>query len=164
MGPRGEVAVVLSGSMLVAGAGPEAVIGESSYLRAVYALRGWRTGAFHKMLISGGGAPAIESFLRAYGVPKEAILLEVQSASTYENALFSKPLLEGLPGKKLLLTSDYHMYRAIACFRKLGIAVEPYPFPDLIKRSSSLPARWQGFWTLTEEMIKMAYYRWKGWV
>ncbi|MEO7652822.1 MAG: ElyC/SanA/YdcF family protein, partial [Bryobacteraceae bacterium] len=81
--PRGEIAIVLSGSMLVAGSGPEAVIGESSYLRAVYALRAWRLGAFQKMLISGGGAPAIESFLRAYGVPKEAILLEVQSASTY---------------------------------------------------------------------------------
>lgn len=35
-------------------------------------------------------------------------------------------IVEGMPGEKVLLTSDFHMYRAIRVFRKLGVEVTPY--------------------------------------
>jgi uncharacterized SAM-binding protein YcdF (DUF218 family) len=62
------------------------------------------------------------------GLARTRILLEDRSRNTAENALFSKQLIKPKPGERwLLITSAYHMPRAVACFRRVGFAVEPYP-------------------------------------
>ena len=100
----------------------------------------------------------------AYGVPADAIVVENASATTRENALYAKPLLARQDGRIVLLTSDYHMFRAWRCFQKLGIPVISRPFPDLLKRSNQLPKRWEGFLILSGELASIGYYRIRGWI
>ena len=162
--PGGEVLVVLGGGELEDG-----TLSQDSYLRAQYAVRTYRAGGFHKVLLSGGGSPAavatvMREYLEFQGIPKEAILVETGSRSTRENALASKPILESLPGRKMLLTSDYHMFRAIRAFHKVGIQIESRSFPDAIKRSRRLTGRWPAFLDVSLETVKIAYYFCRGWI
>ncbi len=163
---EGEVLVMLTGATIRdPDLSPQAFIGESTYWRAVYAVDAWRRGHYRALLVSGDGArDAVKPFLLAYGVPESAILLENNSTSTRENALFSRPILAGFSGPFVLVTSDYHMYRAVRCFKRAGIDVAPRPAPDLIKRSNSLDYRWRGFWILTGEFGRILYYRARGWI
>ena len=159
--PKGDVLVVLGGSILEDG-----VLGESSYWRAVYAVRIWKEGGFKQIVVCGGNstASAIRDFLIANGVPADSIILESSSRSTRENALFAKPVLESLPGTKVLLTSDYHMFRAERTFSKAGVEIAPRPFPDVRKRSQHLLGRWPAFLDLSVESMKIVYYKLKGWI
>ena len=66
--------------------------------------------------------------LEALGVAKERITLEDRARDTYENAVFTKRLIDPSPSQRwLLITSAWHMPRAIGCFRKAGFVVEPWP-------------------------------------
>jgi uncharacterized SAM-binding protein YcdF (DUF218 family) len=70
---------------------------------------------------------AVEIF-EALGIDKARLIMERSSRNTYENAAFSKALAAPKPGEHwLLVTSAYHMPRAVGLFRKVGFAVEPYP-------------------------------------
>ena len=52
----------------------------------------------------------------------------IRDSNTLENAILSKDLARPQPGERwLLVTSAYHMPRAIGIFRKAGFDVEPYP-------------------------------------
>lgn len=63
-----------------------------------------------------------------FGIPRARVILEDRSRNTVENAAFSKDLAQPKPGERwLLVTSAYHMPRAIGIFRKAGFAVEAYP-------------------------------------
>ena len=148
----GEVMIVPSGSTVQhALYAEERMIGESSYWRVVHAVWAWQQGHFRSIVLTGQGAGEMKRFLLAYGVPADAIWVESQSTSTRGNALMVKPLLDRLPrGRNVLLTSDYHMYRAARCFRRAGIAVITRPFPDILKSSNTLTARWRGFWLLAD--------------
>jgi uncharacterized SAM-binding protein YcdF (DUF218 family) len=63
-----------------------------------------------------------------FGIARERIIAEDQSRNTVENAVFSKRLAEPQPNETwLLVTSAYHMPRAIGIFRQAGFAVEAFP-------------------------------------
>jgi uncharacterized SAM-binding protein YcdF (DUF218 family) len=162
--PKGDILIVASGSILGNG-----MIGESSYWRAIYAALSYREGTFREVVVTGGGAPApiaiaIADYLVSQGVPRERIRLETRSQTTRENALNVTALLAGAAGRKVLLTSDYHMYRAYRTFRKAGLDVEPLPFPDAGKRGSFWQGRWPAFIDLAIESAKILYYRLRGWI
>jgi uncharacterized SAM-binding protein YcdF (DUF218 family) len=163
--PKGDVLVVLGAGSV------RDVIDWSSYWRSVYAVRAWRDGGFHEVVVTGGSlggeTPAAErmrDFMVSQGVPATAILVEGESHSTRENALKSKALLDQLVGRKVLLTSDYHMFRATRVFRKAGIDVAPRPLPDAGKQINSWPHRWPVFWGLCLETVKIGYYYARGWI
>ena len=68
--------------------------------------------------------PLLESF----GIARERILPENKSRNTVENARFAKELAGPKPGERwLLVTSAYHMPRAVGIFRAAGFPVEAYP-------------------------------------
>jgi uncharacterized SAM-binding protein YcdF (DUF218 family) len=163
--PRGDVLIVLGGSMLDYG-----TIGGSSYWRGVYAARAWKEGGFREVLVSGGDqegsnvAEAVRHFLVCSGVPPEAIRLEPASGSTHENAVFTAQLLRGTPGRMVLLTSDYHVFRAVRSFEKAGLHVQSWPYPDVRKRATRWHGRWPAFVDLVEETAKLAYYYAQGWI
>ena len=101
-------------------------------------LRPYHEGRISTILVSGGGANYLatdvkesEMLARLYymcGVDSADILLEDKSLNTFENALFSKPILEQTGEEKfLLITSASHMRRAVACFEKQGVNVVPHP-------------------------------------
>ena len=62
------------------------------------------------------------------GLPRERLILEGRSRNTAENAEFSRTLAAPKPGERwLLVTSAYHMPRAMAVFRAAQFPVEAYP-------------------------------------
>lgn len=66
--------------------------------------------------------------LEDLGVAHERIVAEEQSRNTVENAVFSRLIANPQPGQRwLVLTSAFHMPRAIAVFRAAGFPVEAYP-------------------------------------
>jgi uncharacterized SAM-binding protein YcdF (DUF218 family) len=162
---KGEVLVVLGGDSI------KDVIGGSSYWRSVYAVRAWREGGFRTVVVTGGSlngeVPAAErmrDFMVSQGIPASAIMVEGESHSTRENALKSKALLDKLPGRKVLLSSDYHMFRAARVFRKAGIDIAPRSLPDASKQIVAWKDRWPVFWGLCLETAKIGYYFARGWI
>jgi uncharacterized SAM-binding protein YcdF (DUF218 family) len=163
----GDILIVLG-----ADGQPDGLVGSYSYWRCVDAVRAWREGHFQRIVLSGGpieGSPytiasTMRDFLVSSGVPSEAIFLEDRSHSTRENALYTQQLIAGWPGKKVLLTSDQHMFRALRAFRKVGLDVTPRPIPDTVKGSRSWLARWDHSWSLDIETVKIVYYAARGWI
>jgi uncharacterized SAM-binding protein YcdF (DUF218 family) len=144
----------------------ESMLGQSSYWRSVYAVWAWRDGHFHHLVISGNRAVTLpmRDFIVSQGVPAAAVVVEDQSNSTHENALLTAPILRGLQGPCVLLTSDFHMWRARRSFTRAGIAVEPRPLPDAGKRITQWSARWPVFLDLLVETSKIGYYWVRGWI
>jgi uncharacterized SAM-binding protein YcdF (DUF218 family) len=67
-------------------------------------------------------------FYTSLGIAPERVMIEEESRDTAENAIFTKPLADPKPGERwLLVTSAYHMPRAIGAFRHVGFAVEAHP-------------------------------------
>lgn len=142
------------------------IIGQGTYWRSVYAIRAWQNGHFKTIILSGGNGTGetMRRFLIFQGVPANAIRVEGQSTSTRENALFTRELLRNVAGRKVLLTSDYHMYRAQRAFKKAGVDVLPRPFPEALKHGNMWWRRWPVFVQLAQETTKILGYRWKGWI
>ena len=68
------------------------------------------------------------SIMTDIGVPMDRMTTEKESRNTYENATFSATLVHpDLSQKWLLVTSAWHMPRAIGCFRKAGWNVSAAP-------------------------------------
>jgi uncharacterized SAM-binding protein YcdF (DUF218 family) len=67
-------------------------------------------------------AEAFHRDLRLLGVPDRDIRVEPLSRNTYQNAKFTTPLL-GTPGSSqiYLVTTPYHMRRALAMFDRFGV-------------------------------------------
>lgn len=69
-----------------------------------------------------------ERFFSAQGIGPSQVLYESASRTTYENALLSKALPGVDPAQHwLLMTSAWHMPRAMASFQKAGWNVQAFP-------------------------------------
>jgi uncharacterized SAM-binding protein YcdF (DUF218 family) len=160
------VLIVLSGSTATFdGPPPNMMIGLNTYWRTVHAIAVWRAGHFRRILVCGlGTEETVKPILLGAGIPPDALLIENQSASTRENAVFARKILSGLEGPYVLLTSDYHVFRARRAFAREGIPVETMPAPDLSKGSSKIRNRWDAFLSLTIEYATIARYRLHGWI
>ena len=68
-------------------------------------------------------AEAMKAYLMEQGIPENDILLENESKTTYENLLNSKKIMDIIEGRKYtaLVTSNYHVYRALRYCRKIGL-------------------------------------------
>ncbi|MFQ3576539.1 MAG: YdcF family protein [Cytophagales bacterium] len=109
--------------------------------RITHAFQLWSLGKVEKILITGGKGGIIENehereealklkdFLLMCGMPDSLIITESKAKNTYENAKFTKELIDILeikPRKILLITSAFHMKRSLACFKKQGLEVTPF--------------------------------------
>ena len=76
--------------------------------------------------------------LQDLGVARDRIEVDRQSRNTEENARFAKVLADPKPGQRwLLVTSAFHMPRAMGIFRKVGFSIEPYPVDFKARRNSN---------------------------
>ena len=100
------------------------------------AARLYHAGCAPRVLVSAGGriepplrAPeteAIAALLVDLGVPRAALVLEAESRNTQDNAAFSRAALAPLGAERVLLvTSAWHLRRAVALFEGEGFAVLP---------------------------------------
>jgi uncharacterized SAM-binding protein YcdF (DUF218 family) len=82
-------------------------------------------------LLEGDGrteADAANAFFRLAGIDGERLVLEGRSRNTRENALFTRELIDPKAGERwLLVTSAFHMPRAVGCFRAVGLDLEAFP-------------------------------------
>jgi uncharacterized SAM-binding protein YcdF (DUF218 family) len=152
--------------------------------RILHAVQLYREGKIKKILVSGGSGKILQDsvveavllrrLLLHSQVPEEDILLEDQSRNTHENAAFSSRILQAkYPGQKqLLITSAFHMRRALACFEKVGQPVDPfcvdfrgeeYKFtPDvLVIPNSGAIGHWE---TFIREILGMIAYKVAGYI
>lgn len=134
---RGDVIVLLGGGVNwgaedLTGIG---IPGSDSLIRTVTAVR-LQKRLQVPVIVSGGSgypplppeAPIIGRFLTDLGVPREQVLLEQQSRDTDENARFTVELLRRHGFRKpVLITSAYHLRRAVAMFDRVGVKVTPFP-------------------------------------
>ena len=96
------------------------------------------------------------------GIAPERMIFEDKSRNTFENALFSKEMVQPKAGERwLLVTSAYHMPRSVGIFRKAGFAVTPYPV-DYRTRPwpASLHPQWESRQNLA--LVDVATREWMG--
>jgi uncharacterized SAM-binding protein YcdF (DUF218 family) len=117
-------------------------------------------------------APVMQRLLVSWGVPADSVLLESSSANTYGNARFTAELADerGLD-RVLLVTSAFHMRRALATFRSAGLNVVPaatdyqvaegsMTLLDLLPDAGALA----GSTTAIREYVGYWVYDWRGWI
>lgn len=84
-----------------------------------------------KLVITGQGDGAVR-LGRQSGLNPEHVLIEPAAQNTFENAQFTARLLGSQASAHwVLVTSASHMARAIGCFRKAAIHIEPWPIADI---------------------------------
>lgn len=160
--------------------------------RVLYAAWLYHQGKAPHLLLSGGSidwltansSPAedMAEILRILGVPDTALWLETTSRNTYENAVYSKDILEREKVDQILLvTSAMHMPRAMALFEHQGVRVIPAPADYVVTQE-----RWESLWdfnlptllinlipsvgdldlttTVLKEYIGTVVYRLRGWL
>lgn len=105
-----------------------------------------------KIVLSGGAltgdvseAEGMAHALRLSGIPRNAMILENDSRTTYENAILTESQLkEHNIRTVLLVTSALHMPRAMAAFRKQGVTAIPAPSqPQIVLPASPHISPWR---------------------
>jgi uncharacterized SAM-binding protein YcdF (DUF218 family) len=99
----------------------------------------YKAGIIRKILVTGGSGslahPEVKEaldmhrYLLMCGVRDQDIFVEGNSRNTHENALYSSRILEekNLHSEKhLVITSAYHLRRALQCFEKTGLNVDGF--------------------------------------
>ncbi|ABN53515.1 MAG TPA: YdcF family protein [Hungateiclostridium thermocellum] len=129
------------------------------------------------IIISGGQIPGhttsegeiAMNILLSLGVPEEKIIVENRSLNTTQNAFYTKELLDkhGF-NKPILVTSAFHMKRAVKQFEKNEVNVIPYPtdyqtnsirkitFMDFVPSAEAL----QKFYFSVKEYVGIVASRW----
>jgi uncharacterized SAM-binding protein YcdF (DUF218 family) len=98
-------------------------------------------GAIVREAIPGG--ESVVQFWRDTGIDAGRIVLEGKSVTTYENAQFTRSLVEPRPGQRwLLVTSAAHMPRSVGLFRRAGFDVVPHSVDFRTKDASDV---WRTF-------------------
>ena len=91
-----------------------------------------------KLVFSGGSgvlgrqdateSGALRPHLAAFGLDPARVVFEDRSRNTHENASLTRALVQPRPGETwILVTSAFHMPRAVGAFRRAGWRVVPYP-------------------------------------
>jgi uncharacterized SAM-binding protein YcdF (DUF218 family) len=115
---------------------PEPELDEPSLNRCLRAARVYHQGPACPVLVSGGKGDAddpgptcpevMRNFLVQLGVRESDLILDLNSQSTYENAVESRKLLDDRQLHKIILITDAaHLVRATGCFNKQGLEVVP---------------------------------------
>lgn len=93
------------------------------------------------VIVTGGQGPgetvseaqAMRTYLLQRGISKERIILENRSQSTMENFLFTAKLLKEAkvvsPVRIIVVTSDFHLFRAKILAERNGFVIECLPAP-----------------------------------
>ena len=133
-----QIGVVLGGYLKTDVRNKDHIYVNESVSRLTTAVELWKSGRIKKILLSGGDGtilkPEVDESLVAYnlcmqmGVPDSVIIRETRSRNTYENALYSKQIIDSIAPntQNLFITSAFHMKRSMACAHKVGLDVLPY--------------------------------------
>ena len=147
--------------------------------RLIQTVELYKRGRIKKIIFTGGSGRLlhpemkegnyIKRYLLYMGIPESDFIIESESQNTRENALFTKVLMdkENIKGNFVLITSAFHMRRSLACFNKVGIAVDTYStdryagprkyeFDHLFIPNVSIMEAWE---TLIHEFVGFVTYK-----
>ena len=159
------------------------VLSEIRGNRALHTLRLYQAGKAKLIFISGGNAfpqqevhaesTYIAALLKQWGVSVDSIIVESKSRNTHENAKEINKLME-IRGfdKVLLVTSAFHMPRALATFRTVGIDAIPAPSDySVVDYSKPIILDWipsisnlGKLQAVIREKLGILVYRYRGWI
>jgi uncharacterized SAM-binding protein YcdF (DUF218 family) len=132
------------------------------------------TGGVISMLVGSDMTEArrMQSLALEYGVDPQVIVLEERSRNTYENAFYTRELLEKRGIKRIILVSSaMHMPRSVAVFKTQGFEVVPAPadvwvVPRPFHLARLLPNfnALEGSTIAIKEYLSTVVYRLKGWI
>jgi uncharacterized SAM-binding protein YcdF (DUF218 family) len=177
--------IVLTGATLTGLSPDDRVYFQRGADRVTHTVQLYKMGLIKKILISGGTGlltseeePEADKFKKVMvmmDVPEEDILIENGTRNTHESAVAVKAMLAALDFADedcLLITSAFHMRRSLACYRKVGLDLEPFStdfythptvyYPDafLVPRLEAMML-WQ---KLVKEWVGMAAYKVAGYI
>ncbi|MDG2207038.1 MAG: YdcF family protein [Pirellulales bacterium] len=180
--PQGIDAIVILGS----GVAPpdsmrkKAELDITGMLRCLKAVELYHAGSPCPVVVTGGRvasyktgpvmAAGMRDLVISHGVAAEAVSLEDQSRSTYENAIRAIELLQARDiDSALIVTDATHLNRALGCFRSLGMdahaggcnykATKLYLTPSSFLPSAGAAALNQ---VVFHEWLGLFYYRLRG--
>jgi uncharacterized SAM-binding protein YcdF (DUF218 family) len=181
--PQADVIVVLGGGLDAARPPRQAAELNGAADRLVLGARLLRAGKAAYVLASGGNLPWIDAgepeavhagrLLLEWGVPPDAILLEVDSRTTHENAVGTVQVMRAHRLRSaLLVTSAMHMPRAYEVFRSAGLEVFPAPTdfwavpPQRLTVLDWLPdaEAMEVSSRAIKEYLGLLAYGWRGWI
>lgn len=87
------------------------------------------------VIVSGGKGPgediseakAMQQGLIAQGIEEARIMMEDKSTTTHENIVFSKELIPDTAASGLIVSNDFHIYRAVEIAKKEGLDMKGVP-------------------------------------
>lgn len=176
-----DYGVLLGGMISLNSTSEDIKFGESSD-RLLYTVKLYQDKVINKIIITGASgslqSEIIEAeFLKLYlvkiGIPETDIICETKSQNTFQNAAYTADLIfsnhKSAPSC-LLITSDFHYKRAIACFKKNNLQVDPYlknlkqktiSIEDYIQPQSAYLYKWR---ILFHEIIGYYTYKFMGYI
>jgi uncharacterized SAM-binding protein YcdF (DUF218 family) len=179
--PTGPVTgiIVLGGGLQQGASGPVQPV-QFAHDRVAEAVRLAQRFPEARVVFSGGSgdllpadgiteAQAARAVFMAEGVSADRLTIEDASRNTAENATLTAAMVDPKPGETwLLVTSAYHMPRAMGCVRAAGFDPQPWPTGRLVRddelfRPLADPAR--GFSLLNraaKEWVGLVAYRLTG--
>jgi uncharacterized SAM-binding protein YcdF (DUF218 family) len=115
-------------------------------------------------------ASDVRLFLDTYGIAAPRVRFEEKSRNTYENLKFARQAAQPLPGQRwLLVTSAWHMERAMRIAHKLGWDMTPWPVDyrttghyRLLPPDCDILGRFYETQLALHELIGIAVYRMTG--
>ncbi|MFJ8069035.1 YdcF family protein [Peribacillus sp. NPDC096447] len=86
-------------------------------------------------IVSGGKGPgeeiseakAMQQGLIAQGIEEARIMMEDKSTTTQENIVFSKELIPDTAASGLIVSNDFHIYRAVDIAKREGLDIKGMP-------------------------------------
>ncbi len=155
------------------GVGESGKAGGGYQERVKQAIELYRAGLAPQVIFSSGytfvfkEALIMKDLAVAQGIPASAITLETQAANTHENVVLVAGILAQRRWRSILLVSSpYHMRRALLTWRRAApeIRVVPAPVQESSFFAHARGASLEQIRGILQEYVGMAYYRWKGWI
>jgi uncharacterized SAM-binding protein YcdF (DUF218 family)/glycosyltransferase involved in cell wall biosynthesis len=155
------------------GVGESGKAGGGTQERVQRAIEVFKAGHAGYLILSSGyvysfpEAEAMRSAALDQGVPAANILLEQRSTDTYENVAFVNDILRQRRWSSVLLvTSPYHMRRAMLVWRKVAPEVRVVPAPPLRSQfyDHGRGASLEQIRAVVHEYLAMVVYWWRGWI
>ena len=154
---RADAIVVLGSSI-----NRDGTLTDASLRRAVEGIRLYREGLAPRLLFLGmyGEARARARLASAFGVPREAIMVnEVEPTTRQEAQGVAQRLTPEGKTRILLVTDALHMRRARALFERAGLTVLPAPTETGLGLGHTPENRLRLTRALLQELAALAYHR-----
>ncbi|MGV3625256.1 MAG: YdcF family protein [Archangium sp.] len=145
-----DAVVLLGGVVAPLGSLPSEIGFNESFERVLATRELLLSGRAKVAILSGGSlggaldteAGYLAAELQQLGVPADQLIIEAKAMNTRENAVLSKELLTAHGAKQVVIvTSAFHMPRAVGCFRAVNLEVDTLPV-DWRMRDDAVDQHW----------------------